>query len=275
MDNTCILLVLSTLLVSTHCRPEGGYQYPPQQQHHGFPTPQTQQSVSNYLPPNPTFPHSPLDLQNHLQLPFQHQPSGAFNPQQPFNQIQLLNPLIGNPQIGFNPAQNHLLAPQNGFNIPQGHPVVTKHVYVHIAPEEPQSATPQTPASLPLPPQKHYKIIFIKAPAQQGAQRQIVHPPVAQQTVEEKTLIYVLVNKAKQPEIVVPPPAPTQPSKPEVYFIKYKANNGPLVEDLKKGGQPENSGESTSSLFSGGAEGPRQGGVSSHYGPPGYAKRSA
>lgn len=40
---------------------------------------------------------------------------------------------------------------------------------------------------------------------------------------EEKTLVYVLVKKPEeQPEIVIPTQAPTQPSKPEVYFIKYK-----------------------------------------------------
>lgn len=40
---------------------------------------------------------------------------------------------------------------------------------------------------------------------------------------EEKTLVYVLVKKPEeQQEIVIPTSAPTQPSKPEVYFIKYK-----------------------------------------------------
>ncbi|KAI4454923.1 hypothetical protein MML48_9g00016511 [Holotrichia oblita] len=40
---------------------------------------------------------------------------------------------------------------------------------------------------------------------------------------EEKTLVYVLVKKPEDaPEIHIPTPAPTQPSKPEVYFIRYK-----------------------------------------------------
>lgn len=45
----------------------------------------------------------------------------------------------------------------------------------------------------------------------------------AQPQNEEKTLVYVLVKKPEeQPEIHIPTPAPTQPSKPEVYFIRYK-----------------------------------------------------
>lgn len=48
----------------------------------------------------------------------------------------------------------------------------------------------------------------------------IIPPP---QQTEEKTLVYVLVKKPDdQPDIVIPTPAPTQPSKPEVYFIRYK-----------------------------------------------------
>jgi hypothetical protein len=76
---------------------------------------------------------------------------------------------------------------------------------------------PQAP--LP-PPQKHYKIVFIKAPTP---------PPPTAPTIElppqdeQKTLIYVLVKKPEeQPEINIPTPAPTKPSKPEVYFIRYK-----------------------------------------------------
>lgn len=55
---------------------------------------------------------------------------------------------------------------------------------------------------------------------------------------EEKTLVYVLVKKPEeQPEIVIPTQAPTQPSKPEVYFIKYKTqvrNRGNEELDWKR-----------------------------------------
>lgn len=70
------------------------------------------------------------------------------------------------------------------------------------------------------PPQKHYKIVFIKAPSPATAAPPVL-PPVQQN--EEKTLVYVLVKKQDEPEeIVIPTAAPTPPSKPEVYFIRYK-----------------------------------------------------
>lgn len=40
---------------------------------------------------------------------------------------------------------------------------------------------------------------------------------------EEKTLVYVLIKKPDEiPAIMLPKAASTQPSKPEVYFIRYK-----------------------------------------------------
>lgn len=75
------------------------------------------------------------------------------------------------------------------------------------------------PIAVP-PAQKHYKIVFIKAPSPPAPTAPII-PPIPQN--EEKTLVYVLVKKPEeQPEITIPTPAPTQPSKPEVYFIRYK-----------------------------------------------------
>ncbi|XP_059611059.1 uncharacterized protein LOC132257988 [Phlebotomus argentipes] len=100
-------------------------------------------------------------------------------------------------------------------------PEVQKHIYVHVPPPEHEV--------LPAPrvvtydrPQKHYKIIFIKAPSPPAYQ-----PPVLPQPLqdEEKTVVYVLVKKPEeQPDIVVPTPPPTVPSKPEVYFIKYNTH---------------------------------------------------
>ncbi|XP_012059578.1 PREDICTED: uncharacterized protein LOC105622773 [Atta cephalotes] len=70
------------------------------------------------------------------------------------------------------------------------------------------------------PSQKHYKIIFIKVPTLPTPTAPVI--PVQQQD-EQKTLIYVLVKKPEEaPEINLPTITPTQPSKPEVYFIKYK-----------------------------------------------------
>lgn len=71
-------------------------------------------------------------------------------------------------------------------------------------------------------PKKHYKIIFIKAPVPPTPTVPVIPE---QQQDEHKTLVYVLVKKPDpQPLIDVPLPAPTEPTKPEVYFIKYKEN---------------------------------------------------
>lgn len=72
--------------------------------------------------------------------------------------------------------------------------------------------------------QKHYKIIFIKAPsvsAQQQAQINLANQK------EEKTIVYVLVKKPDElGDIQVPNQPIIPPSKPEVYFIKYKTQRG-------------------------------------------------
>nr|CAD7430122.1 unnamed protein product [Timema monikensis] len=66
----------------------------------------------------------------------------------------------------------------------------------------------------------NYKIVFIKAPTAPTPVNPII-PEFAQD--QEKTLIYVLVKKPEEADdIVIPTPTPTIPSKPEVYFIKYK-----------------------------------------------------
>ncbi|NP_001166856.1 tweedle motif cuticular protein 2 precursor [Nasonia vitripennis] len=103
----------------------------------------------------------------------------------------------------------------------QQQPVIHKHVYVHVPPPEaPEYKAPKYVAPAP-PPQKHYKIVFIKAPTPPTPTAPAL-PPLPQPD-EEKTLIYVLVKKPEeQPELVIPTQAPTQPSKPEVYFIRYK-----------------------------------------------------
>lgn len=69
-------------------------------------------------------------------------------------------------------------------------------------------------------PQKHYRIVFIKAPTEAP----ITYPTIPLQPPdEEKTLVYVLVKRPDPPpELVLPKPASTVPTKPEVYFIRYK-----------------------------------------------------
>lgn len=87
------------------------------------------------------------------------------------------------------------------------------------APAEPEYQAPPRRVQ-PQPAQKHYRIIFIKAPSPPAP----VLPPIAEPPrQEEKTIVYVLVKKPDDmPEIVLPTPAATVATKPEVYFIRYK-----------------------------------------------------
>lgn len=125
------------------------------------------------------------------------------------------------------------------------------------------------------PAQKHYKIIFIKAPSPPSYQAPII--PIQPQN-EEKTLVYVLVKKPEeQQELIIPTAAPTQPSKPEVYFIKYKtqkeSSGGSYAGaqdfggsigggDLGIGGGSSSIGSNIADISTGGIP-------QSSYGPPG------
>ena len=100
-----------------------------------------------------------------------------------------------------------------------GTSLIQKHIYVHVPPPEPEEHISQR---LPQfrPAQKHYKIVFIKAPTPPTPTAANIQLPGQD---EQKTLIYVLVKKPDEAEALnIQQPAPTQPSKPEVYFIKYK-----------------------------------------------------
>jgi hypothetical protein len=143
-------------------------------------------------------------------------------------------------------------APAPQYGPPQQQPIIHKHVYVHVPPPEPEYQAPRKQYNVP-PPQKHYKIVFIKAPSAPAPTAPVI-PQFAQN--EEKTLVYVLVKKPdEQPDIVIPTPAPTQPSKPEVYFIRYKTQK-------EEGGYP-NSISPPSNEY-----GPPQSPPSSSYGTP-------
>lgn len=54
--------------------------------------------------------------------------------------------------------------------------------------------------------------------------------PALPPPVEEKTLVYVLVKKPDAQEHFDAPVVPHTPSKPEVYFIKYRAKKAPHHE---------------------------------------------
>lgn len=62
-------------------------------------------------------------------------------------------------------------------------------------------------------------VIFIKAPTY--TQKSAIIPVFP--THEEKTIVYVLSKKPEiQQNIEFPEPPVTEPSKPEVFFIKYR-----------------------------------------------------
>lgn len=113
---------------------------------------------------------------------------------------------------------------QYGFRQEVGYtqtPIIHKHVYVHVPPSD-FEVVPEISRPVVAPrPEKHYKIIFVKVPS--PAARAPVALPV-QPAREEKTLVYVLVKKPEAAQdIILPTPVPTKPSKPEVFFIRYKA----------------------------------------------------
>lgn len=114
-------------------------------------------------------------------------------------------------------------------------PVIHKHVYIHIAPPEPDYNTEYPVKSQPKQAiQKHYRIIFIKAPTQKAP---TVSLPSIQPLSEEKTIVYVLVRKPEElPEIIMPTPSTTIPSKPEVYFIRYKTTEEKTTTETNQGG---------------------------------------
>jgi Domain of unknown function (DUF243) len=117
--------------------------------------------------------------------------------------------------------------PSNSYGLPAEYgppmetetpaPIIHKHVYIHIPPPEPEYVEmPNDPVQ---PVQKHYRIIFIKAPTMAAPIAQV---PAIQAVNEEKTIVYVLVKKPDNVREVLPAPQTTLPSKPEVYFIRYK-----------------------------------------------------
>lgn len=110
--------------------------------------------------------------------------------------------------------------------------LVTKNVYVHVPPPEQTEFVPSRVIDVPVP-KKHYKIIFIKAPTAPTPTVPVI--PEQPQDIH-KTLVYVLVKKPEEAAPVELPVAePTEPSKPEVFFIKYKE---PVKEPVQAYGPP-------------------------------------
>ncbi|ALC45602.1 TwdlC [Drosophila busckii] len=175
----------------------------------------------NYLPPMQQQQQQQQQHQLHEQLAPADEPLNAYD--DTYNMAHRLS--------GVQHASGYNNAPQETR--------VHKHIYVHVPPkdfEEEDAVQPRVHHEVG-PKQKHYKIVFIKAPSAPALRPPVVPPPPQN---EEKTLIYVLHKKPEQEQdIVIPTPAPTKPSKPEVYFIKYKTKKeevpvyGPPPADME------------------------------------------
>ncbi|XP_073819929.1 uncharacterized protein [Musca autumnalis] len=194
--------------------------------------------------PEPPVTYLPSQQQSQRNLPANSHPAKPHVYQQLPSDNSFTNfaaaaaPTYGAPVANTNKAQVAMNAQEDSYNAAYRHSMSTqhqsgyanapaetqvhKHVYVHVPPkefEEEEAVQPRVTHQMG-PKQKHYKIVFIKAPSAPAIRAPIV-PPTPQH--EEKTLIYVLHKKPEaQPDIVIPTPAPTKPSKPEVFFIKYK-----------------------------------------------------
>ncbi|ALC48911.1 TwdlY, partial [Drosophila busckii] len=100
-------------------------------------------------------------------------------------------------------------------------PIINKKFYLISAPEDHGNVEKVKHLVLGRP-QKNYRVVFIKAPASDTANVKYSAEFAPQ---EEKTVIYVLSKKDTDLDASdIATPAPTQPSKPEVFFIKYKTD---------------------------------------------------
>lgn len=137
---------------------------------------------------------------------------------------------------------------QNLYSPPPSFP--TKTIYVNLPPE-PTRTAPKFYRQIVLP-QKHYKIIFVKAPTAPPPEEpeiEVTPPP------ERKTIIYVLHKKPEPTKkAVIKPPPSTKPPPPQVYFIQYKENEEDGQQEKGKWVGSENEGRKHHYGFSPGNE---------------------
>jgi len=101
-------------------------------------------------------------------------------------------------------------------------PIVRKQFYLISAPEDNSNAGKVRHLVLGRP-QKNYRVVFIKAP---GSDNDNVKYSAEFAPQEEKTVIYVLSKKDNELQVQdIGAATPTAPSKPEVFFIKYKTDD--------------------------------------------------
>ncbi|XP_017003965.2 titin [Drosophila takahashii] len=223
--SSLFVVCVASLVATTLARPEPPSPYA----YHGLPQQQSQRAL-------PLNVH-PMAPQIYQSLPQEQSFANFAAPQQTYlppqmqleaiEQVAPTAPAAAEPLSAYDDSYNmaHRLSGvqhASGYNNAPQETKVHKHIYVHVPPKdfEEEDAIQTRVHHQQGPKQKHYKIVFIKAPSAPAIRQPVVPPPPQN---EEKTLIYVLHKKPEQEQdIVIPTPAPTKPSKPEVYFIKYK-----------------------------------------------------
>lgn len=152
--------------------------------------------------------------------------SGAASVDQPF----LAAPLNSN-IFSSGGGSNHIVnAPIQRGSLQA--PLVTKQFFLHSAPEDHEIKHKHFVLGRP---QKNYRVVFIKAPKSTNAN---VRLSAEYAPIEEKTQIYVLTQKENELDVNnIATPAPTQPSKPEVFFVKYRTPEEALHAQQKIQGE--------------------------------------
>lgn len=116
------------------------------------------------------------------------------------------------------PVASEIIAPP-----PPSTPLITKQFYTVSAAEDSQEVQPRTKHLLIGRPSRNYRVIFIKAPS---AHNEAIRYTAELAPQEERTVIYVLSRKQHELEAqdIQPAKQPEIPSKPDVFFIRYKTN---------------------------------------------------
>ncbi|GBP15156.1 hypothetical protein EVAR_72855_1 [Eumeta japonica] len=134
------------------------------------------------------------------------------------------------PQLGYGYEQQQLSAyPAIGGHhggdkyLPPGttspKPLVRKQFFTISAPKD-DDGQPKNKHLVLGRPQRNYRVIFIKAPTSENVKLKYSAEYAPQ---EEKTVIYVLSKKDNELDASdIATPSPSAPTKPEVFFIKYK-----------------------------------------------------
>ncbi|XP_045489919.1 uncharacterized protein LOC123690540 [Pieris rapae] len=132
------------------------------------------------------------------------------------------NSFLNNLNDGYSQANQLSKIPSDNLGVASQttqSPSIIKHIYFHVPqPEIEEYVRPNRPQA-----KKTYRILFIKLPAQTlfNSQTQSIIKPSA---IEEKTLIYVLIKKPEEKQIIVP--TSHKLSEHEVVFVKYRGNIG-------------------------------------------------